>query len=97
MWTLRRSTRLGLDREQPHEGDREMDEQRDGKRVSKRFNGVKVFSATMAQDREHLGERVTTWIRGNADKEVVDTVVTQSSDEAFHCIAITVFFWQQAA
>lgn len=72
-----------------------MDEQRDGsRRVTKRFNGVKVFSATMAQDRENLGEKVTAWIRGNAEKEVVDTVVTQSSDEAFHCIAITVFYWQ---
>jgi hypothetical protein len=28
-----------------------------------RFNGVKVFSATMAQERENLGEKVTAWIR----------------------------------
>jgi hypothetical protein len=30
-------------------------------------------------------------------REVVDTVVTQSSDEAFHCIAITIFYWQPQA
>jgi hypothetical protein len=58
----------------------------------KKFNGVKVFSATMAQEREHLGEKVTDWIRKNSHLEIVDTVVTQSSDEAFHCIAITVFY-----
>ncbi|MCD6497254.1 MAG: hypothetical protein J7M25_02985 [Deltaproteobacteria bacterium] len=59
---------------------------------TKQFNGVKVFSATMAQEREHLGEKVTAWVRHNPQIEVVDTVVTQSSDEAFHCIAITLFY-----
>ena len=58
----------------------------------KQFNGVKVFSATMAQEREQLGEKVTNWLRKNPQVEVVDTVVTQSSDEAFHCIAITLFY-----
>ncbi len=58
----------------------------------KQFNGVKVFSATMAQEREQLGEKVTEWLRANPQVEVVDTVVTQSSDEAFHCIAITLFY-----
>ena len=28
-----------------------------------RFNGVKVFSATMAQERENLGDRITEWLR----------------------------------
>jgi hypothetical protein len=60
------------------------------------FNGVKVFSATMAQEREHLGEKVTDWIRSRPDVEIVNTVVTQSSDEAFHCIAITLFFREPA-
>ncbi len=60
------------------------------------FNGVKVFSATMAQEREHLGEKVTDWIRSRPDVEIVNTVVTQSSDEAFHCIAITLFFRESA-
>jgi len=56
------------------------------------FNGVKVFSATMVADRDQLGEKVTGWIANNPNKKVTDIVVTQSSDEAFHCIAITVFY-----
>jgi len=35
---------------------------------------------------------VTAWLSNVPDREVVDTVVTQSSDEAFHCIAITIFY-----
>lgn len=61
-----------------------------------KFNGVKVFSATMAQEREGLGDKVTNWIRANPQAKIVDTVVTQSSDEAFHCIAITLFFVDEA-
>lgn len=59
-----------------------------------RFNGVKIFSATMAQDRDRLGERITEWIRQNPAFEIVDTIVTQSSDEAFHCLAVTLFYWE---
>jgi hypothetical protein len=61
--------------------------------IDKPFNGCKVFSATMAPDRDGLGDKVTAWIRDNPHCEVVDTIVTQSSDEAFHCLAITIFFW----
>jgi hypothetical protein len=60
-----------------------------------KFNGVKVFSATMAQERENLGEKVTSWIREHQSHQIVDTIVTQSSDEAFHCLAITVFYWEE--
>lgn len=60
-----------------------------------KFNGVKVFSATMAQERENLGEKVTNWIREHSQCQIVDTIVTQSSDEAFHCLAITVFYWEE--
>ena len=60
-----------------------------------RFNGVKVFSATMAQERELLGERITEWLRTRPNVRVVDTIVTQSSDEAFHCLAITLFYWEE--
>lgn len=56
------------------------------------FSGLKVFSATKAREREHLGERVTHWIRENPDVEVTDKVVTQSSDREFHCLTITLFF-----
>jgi len=44
------------------------------------------------QERENLGEKVTGWIREHPQCQVVDTIVTQSSDEAFHCLAITVFY-----
>jgi hypothetical protein len=58
------------------------------------FNGVKVFSATMFADRERLGEGVTAWLAARPNIKVTQVVVTQSSDAAFHCIAITVFYWE---
>ena len=57
-----------------------------------KFNGVKVFSATMVADRDQLGEKVTAWMASHPQLKVTDLVITQSSDEAFHCIAITVFY-----
>ena len=62
-----------------------------------KFNGVKVFSATMVADRDQLGEKVTAWIAQHPDKKVSDIVITQSADEAFHCIAITVFYWEETS
>ena len=56
------------------------------------FQGVKVFSATKAKERELLGEEVTRWIRANPDAEIVDKIVTQSSDSEFHCLTITLFY-----
>lgn len=61
------------------------------------FNGVKVFSATKAKDREELGEQITRWIRANPDVKVTDKIVTQSSDSEFHCITITLFFQVEKA
>jgi len=58
------------------------------------FSGVKVFSATMAQERDQLGEKITQWLANHPGVEIVDKIVTQSSDEAFHCLAITLFFNQ---
>jgi hypothetical protein len=60
------------------------------------FTGVKVFSATKAKEREELGETITRWLRANADLEVVDKVVSQSSDDEFHCLSV-VFFYRQKA
>ena len=62
-----------------------------------KFNGVKVFSATMVADRDQLGEKVSAWMSSNSQLKVTDIVVTQSSDEAFHCIAITVFFFEDVS
>ena len=59
------------------------------------FTGVKVFSATKAKEREELGETVTRWLRSN-DVEIVDRVVTQSSDDEFHCLTIVLFFRPRA-
>ena len=56
------------------------------------FSGVKVFSATKAKEREELGEHVTRWLRANADLEVVDRTVTQSSDNEFHCLTVAIFY-----
>lgn len=58
----------------------------------KGFNGVKVFSATKAREREELGETITSWLQANPGVEIVDTIVTQSSDNEFHCLTITLFF-----
>ena len=60
-----------------------------------KFNGVKVFSATMVADRDQLGEKVTAWMASHPQLKVTDIVITQSSDEAFHCIAITVFYHEE--
>lgn len=60
------------------------------------FTGVKVFSTTLARDREALSERITNWIRGNPQFEVVDQVVRQSSDKEFHCLSILLFFRENA-
>lgn len=58
------------------------------------FNGVKVFSATMVNDRTKLGDRVTHWLQSNPQCEARDLVVTQSSDRSFHCLAFTLFYWE---
>ena len=56
------------------------------------FSGVKVFSTTLARDREQMGENITRWIKDNANLEIVDRVITQSSDKEFHCLTITLFY-----
>lgn len=56
------------------------------------MQGVKVFSATMQRDRDSLGERVTAWIEQHVDKQIVDKQVLQSSDSAFHCLTIVLFY-----
>jgi hypothetical protein len=56
------------------------------------FTGVKVFSATKAKERDDLGEQVTRWLRANADLEIVDRTVMQSSDNEFHCLTVVIFY-----
>ncbi|MCA9541652.1 MAG: hypothetical protein KC620_22300 [Myxococcales bacterium] len=56
------------------------------------YDGVKVFTATKALEREHLGEKVTAWIERHRDCVIVDTTVCQSSDQQFHCLSIVIFY-----
>ncbi|MDP3236410.1 MAG: hypothetical protein Q8N26_26705 [Myxococcales bacterium] len=56
------------------------------------FTGVKIFSTTLARDREMMGETITRWIKDNPQADIVDKVVTQSSDKEFHCLTVTLFY-----
>ena len=62
-----------------------------------KFTGVKVFSTTLARDRDGLSERITTWLRDNPQLEITDKVVMQSSDMEFHCLSIIFFFREKGA
>jgi hypothetical protein len=59
------------------------------------FNGVKIFSATMFAERDHLGEKVTDWMAAHPNLEIVEISVSQSSDASFHCLAIIVFYYDR--
>lgn len=48
----------------------------------------------MFAQRERLGETVTQWLTEHPELDVVDLVVTQSSDAAFHCITISAFYFE---
>ena len=65
------------------------------------FNGVRVFFATMFAQRQTLGETVTAWLEDAKVRRpgfrIVDIVVRQSSDNAFHGVSITVFFNEDLA
>ena len=57
------------------------------------FEGVEVFSATVAVERERLGERVTQWMRANRHQKVVlEKEVKQSSDSSHHCLTILLYW-----
>jgi hypothetical protein len=61
------------------------------------FTGIRIFSTTLARDREAMGENITRWLRENTQFEIVDKVVTQSSDKEFHCLTITLFYRDREA
>ena len=61
------------------------------------FTGVKIFSTTLARDRDALSERITRWITENPGLEIVDELVRQSSDKEFHCLSILLFYRDQSA
>lgn len=61
------------------------------------FTGVKVFSTTLARDREVMGETIGRWLAAHPALEIVDREVRQSSDREFHCLSITLFYRERTA
>jgi hypothetical protein len=59
------------------------------------MDGVKVFTATKAKERSALGEKITEWLRSASVQEIRDVSVTQSSDEEFHCLTITILYTEK--
>ena len=57
-----------------------------------RIEGCKVFSTTKFSEREQLGESVTHWLNNHPEIRIVEKVVRQSSDVAFHCLSIVIFY-----
>ena len=53
---------------------------------------MKTHLDLKAKEREDLGENVTRWIKSNSDLEIVDRIVTQSSDNEFHCYSLVIFY-----
>lgn len=51
-----------------------------------------MFWATVFAQRAKLGETVTEWLAAHPEIELVDMVVTQSSDAQYHCVSICVFY-----
>jgi hypothetical protein len=57
------------------------------------FDGIKIFSATKQKERDELGETATRWLDAKKNEiEIVDRLVTQSSDSEYHCVTITLFY-----
>ena len=46
----------------------------------------------MFAERGQLGERVTEWLANGRGRKLTDIIVTQSSDAAFHCVTISIFY-----
>ena len=60
------------------------------------YSACKVFTATKAFDRDHLGDAITAWLGANQGVEIVDTVTLQSSDSQFHCLSCLIFYRHEA-
>lgn len=58
----------------------------------------KIFSATLAREREALGDRVTDFIREQEEvsrpfsAKIVERQVLLSSDSEFHCLVIILWY-----
>jgi hypothetical protein len=51
-----------------------------------------VFTASTASERSNLGQRVTGWLEAHASVIVTDAVTVQSSNAAWHCVTIVLFY-----
>lgn len=56
------------------------------------FTGVRIFTSTLSAARAQLGDEVTRWIDANPQFQTTEIVQTQSSDRAYHCLTLTVFY-----
>ncbi len=59
------------------------------------FDGVKVFAATTVSQRRLIAEEATRWLAEMNQRpgfRLVDRVVRQSSDSAYHCLSMIFFF-----
>ncbi len=57
-----------------------------------KFTGCKVFSTTLARDRDAMSDTINNWLAKHPDVDVVDKTVTLSSDKQFHCLTIVLFY-----
>ncbi len=64
----------------------------DGEHTIKGYTGVKVFSATKARERDEMGATISRWVKQHSDLDIVEKVITQSSDREFHCYTMTIFY-----
>jgi len=60
-----------------------------------KVDGFKVFSATKAAYRIHLGDKITNWLNTNKT-EIVKIWVLQSSDNEFHCLSVVIAYRMEA-
>lgn len=60
--------------------------------ATEQATGVKIFSTTLARDREVLGETITRWLSEHPELEILEKQVRQSSDSQFHCLSVTLFY-----
>lgn len=56
------------------------------------FDGMVIFSETKHTDRHNMSEEVTAWRQRNASATITDIRTMQSSDNAFHCVTVIIFY-----
>ena len=42
-----------------------------------------------------MGAAISRWLKQHPELEIVEKVVTQSSDKEFHCYTLTLFYLQK--